>query len=156
MFAEDALRRDRGIGMATVARSDDGQARAADAPPRWGEPVPRIHVDVETLSAGAEEMSELQRGVRSPPMSDAWPIWAPIRAFLNGNAEGSLIRRVLARVRGTHLLAQFQAFTNLVAQWMILIHRREHARLPIVEHRLAYGLERNIGHVIVATKRDRQ
>jgi O-antigen/teichoic acid export membrane protein len=38
-------------------------------------------------------------------MPDAWPTLAPIRAFLNGQAEGSSIRRLLARVRGTRVLA---------------------------------------------------
>src|SRR4051812_16853853 len=48
-----------GIGVSIWlrwARSDDGQAKAADAP-QWGEPMPRIHVDVETLSAGGARQS---------------------------------------------------------------------------------------------------
>src|SRR4051812_50160821 len=43
--------------MATVGpigrRAGDGGGRAA----KWGEPVPRIHVDIETLSAGGARQS---------------------------------------------------------------------------------------------------
>jgi GH15 family glucan-1,4-alpha-glucosidase len=55
-----------------------------------------------------------------------------------------------------HLLAQLQAVRGSGLQWRACVHVGKDLRLPVVEHRLATALQRDVGHVTRAPERERQ